>query len=149
MASLLTDAEKTAINSALADVHDTFARDIYVYVKEASSVPAELNYNPLYGRTKNTASLPSSDNVLTKYTFAARIFYNNRQPEEIVDANAQMNLLASDGKIRIKVQSDAHEKIKICSRIEVDGELYVVDGDPKIIGPFDSQFFSIYLKREN
>ena len=149
MASLLTDAEKTAINSALSDVHDTFARDIYVYVKEASSVPAELNYNPLYGRTKNTASLPSSDNVLTKYTFAARIFYNNRQPEEIVDANAQMNLLSSDGKIRIKVQSDAHEKIKICSRIEVDGELYVVDGDPKIIGPFDSQFFSIYLKREN
>jgi hypothetical protein len=149
MASLLTDAEKTAINSALSDVHDTFARDIYVYVKEASSVPAELDFNPLYGRKKNTASLPSNDNVLTKYTFAARIFYNNRQPEEIVDANAQMNLLASDGKIRIKVKSDAHEKIKICSRIEVDDELYVVDGDPKIIGPFDSQFFSIYLKREN
>ncbi len=36
MASLLTDAEKTAINSALSDVHDTFARDIYVYVKENS-----------------------------------------------------------------------------------------------------------------
>jgi hypothetical protein len=149
MASLLTDAEKTAINSALSDVHDTFARNIYVYVKEASSVPAELNYNPLYGRKKNTATIPSTDNVLTKYTFAARIFYNNIQTEEIVDANAQMNLLASDGKIRIKVKSSAYEKIKICSRIEVDDELYVVDSDPKIVGPFDAQFYSIYLKREN
>ena len=74
MASLLTEAEKTAINTALSDVHDTFARDIYVYVEEASSVPAELNYNPLYGRTKNTASIPSVDRVLTKHTFAARIF---------------------------------------------------------------------------
>ena len=55
MASLLTDAEKTAINSALSDVHDTFARDIFVYVKEASTVPAELDFNPLYGRKKNTA----------------------------------------------------------------------------------------------
>ena len=113
MASLLTDAETTAINSALSDVHDTFSRTIYVYVEEASTVPAELNYNPLYGRTKNTASIPSIDKVLTKHTFAARIFYNNRQPEELVDANAQMNLLASDGKIRIKVKSDAYEKIKI------------------------------------
>jgi hypothetical protein len=149
MASLLTDAEKTAINSALSDVHDTFARDIYVYVEESSSVPAELNYNPLYGRAKNTTSIPSVNKVLTKHTFTARIFYNNRQPEEIVDGNAQMNLLASDGKIRIKVKSDAYEKIKICSRIEVDDELYVVDGDPKIIGPFEAQFYSIFLKREN
>ena len=76
MASLITDAEKTAINTALSDVHDTFARDIYVYVKEASSVPAELNYNPLYGRTKNTAKI-SSENQLTRYTYSARIYYKN------------------------------------------------------------------------
>ena len=50
MASLLTDAEKSALQSALGDVHDTFARNIYIYVEERSSVPAELNYNPLYGR---------------------------------------------------------------------------------------------------
>ena len=93
--------------------------------------------------------MPSNDNILTKYTFAARIFYNNRQPEEIIDANAQMNLMASDGKIRIKVKSDAYEKIKICSRIEVDDGLFIVDSDPKIIGPFDPQFYSIHLKREN
>ena len=148
MASLLTDAEKTAINSALSDVHDTFARTIYVYVKEASTVPAELNYNPLYGRTKNTAEI-SSDTELTRHSFSARIFYKNEQKEDLVDGNAQMNLMASEGQIRIKVKSDAYEKIKICSKIEVDDELYIVDGDAKVIGPFDAQFYSIFLKREN
>ena len=148
MASLLTDAEKSAVQSALSDMHDTFARNIYVYVEETSSVPVELNYNPLYGRRKNTAKI-SSEQTLTKYTYSARIFYKNEHKEDIVDGNGQMNLMASEGQIRIKVKSDAYEKIKICSRIEVDDELYVVDGDPKIIGPFDAQFYSIYLKREN
>tara|TARA_Y100001937_G_scaffold124052_1_gene188065 strand:- start:31 stop:477 length:447 start_codon:yes stop_codon:yes gene_type:complete len=148
MASLLTDAEKSAINSALSDVHDTFSRNIFVYVKEASSIPAELNFNPLYGRTKNTAKI-SSEQTLTKHTFPARIFYKNEQREDIIDGNGQMNLIGSEGQIRIKVKSDAYEKIKICSRIEVDNELFIVDGDAKVIGPFDAQFYSIFLKREN
>ena len=114
MASLLTDAEKTAINSALSDVHDTFSRTIYVYVEEASTVPAELNYNPLYGRTKNAAKI-SSETTLTRHSFSARIYYKNEQNEDIIDGNGQMSLLASEGQVRIKVKSDAYEKIKICS----------------------------------
>ena len=148
MGSLLTTTEKTAINSAMSDMHDTFARDIYVYVKEASSVPVELNYNPLYGRRKNTAKI-SSENKLTQYTYSARILYRNDQKEDIIDGNAQMNLIASEGEVRIKVKSAAYEKIKICSKIEIDNELYVVNSDAKVIGPFGSQFYSLSLKREN
>ena len=148
MASLLTDAVKTVINSALSDVHDTFARNIYVYVKESSSTPTELNYNPLYGRRVNVSKI-SSEDTLTKYTYTARIFYKNQQEEDIIDGNGQMNLMASEGEVRIKVKSDAYEKIKICSKIEVDDELYVVNGDAKVIGPFNAQFYSIFLKREN
>ena len=112
MASLLTDAEKSVVQSALSDMHDTFARDIYVYVEETSSVPVELNYNPLYGRRKNTAKI-SSEQTLTKYTYSARIFYKNEHKEDIIDGNGQMNLIASEGQVRIKVKSDAYEKIKI------------------------------------
>ena len=60
MASLLTDAEKTAINSALSDVHDTFARTIYVYVKEASSVPAELIITHCMAEPKTLPKYPQS-----------------------------------------------------------------------------------------
>jgi hypothetical protein len=149
MASLLTDAEKTDLQSALSDVHDTFARNIYVYVEEGgATAPEELNFNPLYGRKKDASEI-SSNISLTKYTYAARIYYESKQNEDIVDGKGQMNLTASEGKVRIKVKSEAYEKIKICSRIEVDDNLYVVDGDAKVIGPFDAQFYSIYLKREN
>jgi hypothetical protein len=148
MPSLLTDAEKSAINSALSNVHDTFARNIFIYVKEASVVPAELNFNPLYGRNKNAAKI-SSEITLTKYTFPARIYYKNEQKEDILDGNGQMNLVGSEGQIRVKIKADAYEKLKICSKIEVDDQLFVIDGDAKIIGPFDTQFYSIFLKREN
>jgi len=148
MASLLTDAEKSAVQSALSDMHDTFARDIYVYVEETSSVPVELNYNPLYGRRKDTAKI-SSEQTLTRYTYSARVFYKNEHKEDIIDGNGQMNLIASEGQVRIKVKAAAYEKIKICARIEVDDELYIIDGDAKVIGPFDAQFYSVFLKREN
>ena len=148
MASLLTAAEKSAVQSALSDMHDTFARDIYVYVKDTSSVPVELNYNPLYKRRKDVSKI-SSENTLTQYTYSARISYKPEQKEDIIDGNGQMNLIASEGQVRVKVKGDAYEKIKICSRIEVDNQLYIVDGDAKVIGPFDAQFYSISLKREN
>ena len=148
MSSLLTEAEKTAINSALSSIHDTFARDIHIYVKEASTVPTELNFNPLYGRNKNVAKI-SSEITLTKYTYPARIYYKNEQKEDILDGNGQMNLVGSEGQVRVKVKPDAYEKIKICSKIEVDDQLFVLDGDAKVVGPFDTQFYSIYLKREN
>jgi hypothetical protein len=148
MPSLLTDAEKSAINSALSSIHDTFARNIFIYVKEASVVPAELDFNPLYGRNKNAAKI-SSEITLTKYTFPARIYYKNEQKEDILDGNGQMNLVGSEGQIRVKIKADAYEKLKICSKIEVDDQLFVIDGDAKIIGPFDAQFYSIFLKREN
>ena len=97
MASLLTATEKAGIQSALDDIHDTFARDIYIFVKEASTVPVELNFNPLYGRKADTSQI-SSNIELTKYTYSARIYYEDKQSEELVDGKAEMNLVASMGK---------------------------------------------------
>lgn len=149
MASLLTSAQKASIQSALADLHDTFSRDIYVYVEtKIANKPSSSSYNPLYGKAKDTANV-AGQTKLTKHTFKARIFFENNQPESIVDANAQLNLKSSEGRVRIKVSSDAYEKIKICSRIEIDDNLYIVDSDAKNIGPFSTQYYMVYLKREN
>ena len=124
MASLLSDADKTTLNEAMDSLHDTFARDIYVYVKETSSVPVELNYNPLYKRRKDVSKI-SSENTLTQYTYSARISYKPEQKEDIIDWNGQMNLIASEGQVRVKVNGDAYEKIKICSRIDLLSTLYI------------------------
>ena len=149
MASLLTSAQKSAIQASLSQMHDTFARDIYVYVEtKMASKPTNANYNPLYGRAKNESNIPARTE-LTKYTYKARVFYENNQQENIIDANAQMNLKSSNGQVRIKVEADAYEKIKIASRIEVDDILYILDSDAKNVGPFSTQYYTLYLKREN
>jgi len=149
MASLLTANQKASLQSALSDVHDTFARDIYVYVeKQVATRPSMSSYNPLYGKAKD-ASQVASQTILTKHTYKARVMYENNQDEGIVDAGAQMNLTSSNGRVRIKVDSTAADKIKICSRIEVDDVLYVVDSDAKNVGPFSTQYYTFYLKREN
>ncbi len=147
MASLLNSTEKSEIQDALQSVRDTFAQNIYVYVKTQTSA-AWNTENPFYSSTNPTSAL-SSQEQLTKYTYEANVLYENNQPEGLFDAGGQANLVASDGRVRIKVNSEANEKIKICDRIEIDGNLYVVDGDPKGIGPFSPQAFMWYLKRES
>ena len=146
MASILNTAEKAEIQSALQYVRDTFARDIYVYVATKPSV--SWNDNPFYGGSSPTSSL-SSQEELAKFTYSATILYDNDQNEDLFDASAQANLPSSEGRVRIKVNSEASEKIKICERIEIDGDLFIVDSDPKPIGPFSPQAYMWYLKREN
>jgi len=149
MASLLTSAQKSAIQSALADVHETFARDIYVYIeKQIATKPSTLNYNPLYGRTKDAAKV-SSQTELVKHTVKARVSYSPNQGESIVDAGGQFNLTASHGKVRIKVDSDGYAKVQDATRIEIDDILFIVDTDAKNVGPFSTQYYTVFLKRES
>jgi hypothetical protein len=148
MASLLTSLERQAVNSALQDMHDTFSKTIYVYVQERKSVPSNTNFNPLYGR--HTDQSESQLNfVLTKYEYKASDYYNSNQEESIVDFGAQTNLKSSEGLVRIKVGKDAIEKIKICSKIEINNVLYLIASDLKLEDQINENFYLVYLKREN
>jgi hypothetical protein len=151
MASLLTDCEKKEIQACLDSVRDTFFRDIYVYVKKVTESPNELttDFNPIYGAPKQTTSHTTTRNTMEKFTIQAIVKHENSQDESIVDGKSQMNLSASEGRIRLKVKKEGYEKLKIASRVEVDGNLYTIEGDAKHIGPFDSQYYQINLKREN
>ena len=144
MSSLLSDTEKAALQAALTDVHDTFKRDIFVYIK-AQKV-ASFSDNPFYGNGNPTSSLESQEEF-TKYTHQARVMYENDQNQELFDGSAQANLPSSEGQVRIKVDSAAHERIKNASKIEIDSTFFVVDSDAKVVGPFDAQYYMYYLKR--
>jgi hypothetical protein len=151
MASLLTDCEKKEIQACLDSVRDTFFRGVYVFIKKATESPNNIpsDFNPLYGANKQTTSHSTSRNTLERVRIDAIVKYENNQDESIVDAKALMNLSASEGRVRLKVKKDAYEKLKISSRVEVDGNLYTLEGDAKHIGPFDSQYYQVNLKREN
>jgi hypothetical protein len=135
----------------LDNVRDTFFRDIYVYIKKYTDSPNDLpqDYNPLYSAPKQTTRHTTTRNTMEKVKIQAIVKYENFQDDRIVDAKAQMNLSASEGRIRLKVKKEGYEKLKISSRVEVDGDLFTLEGDSKHIGPFDSQYYQVNLKREN
>jgi hypothetical protein len=148
MASYLTAAQKATFNNVLSDMHDTFAKTIYVYVEESQTQPVSINYNPLYGRVKDQSKSQLSK-VLTKYEYQARVYYPSSQTESVVDFGAETNLVASQGRVRIKVKAEVVEKIKICSKIEINDILYVPDSDLKIEDQISQNFYTLFLKREN
>ena len=80
MASLLTDAEKTTCNNAMDDLHDTFARDVYVYKAAVITVSTpSQSYNTIYGNAGSTTPItytPQSSTV------SARILYGKNYTED-------------------------------------------------------------------
>ena len=151
MPSLLSDSEKELIQSELDCVRDTFFRDVYVFIKKSLDSPNDIpsDFNSLYGSSKQTTRHSTGRNTLEKITIQAIVKYNNFQDENLLDARSQMNLSASEGGVRLKVKKDSYEKLKIASRVEVDDNLYTLESDAKHIGPFDSQYYQVNLKREN
>jgi len=148
MASLLTDSQKTEIQAALSEVHDTFKRDIFVYIEEqVSTRPSVSSYNPIYGRAKDSAR-STSQIELVKHTVEARVRYAVSQDDYLASAKGQFNIKLSQGEVRIKVDLDGYNKVRKSSRIEIDDELFVVDSDSKNVGPFDTQFYTVILKRD-
>jgi len=143
--SIFTDTEKAAIADLLDNVHETFKKNIYVFVEEATSVGLDTNYNPLYNRYKDQ-SKAVTDKVLKKYTYEARVKYFKKSDEQVLN---DTGLPSSENVIRIKVNNEAKEKIKIASSIEVDGEKYSVISDPEGIGPFSIEYYKIYLKLDS
>ena len=72
MTSFLSDGEKKALSEQFNDLHDTFAREIFVY-KEAKKivVSTDPGYNYIYNET--SAAETSIKNVPQKISMMARI----------------------------------------------------------------------------
>ena len=145
MASIFNEAEKSAIEGLLDDVHDTFKKNIYVYVEEVTSVKfSDIDFNPLYGRSLNQAKI-SKDKKLTKHTVEARVFYDKQKDNDLIE---DIGAGSSENTVRIKVDYEAKELIKNASVIEVDNDRYSVVSDAEAIGPFSNPYWKIYLKRD-
>lgn len=144
MSSFLSALQKTNIDSVLDRLHDTFAVSIYLYTEHAESSSQDGDYNALYGRELDQTK-SSLDTILTKEECLARVKYAGNQSEFPIENN----LTSSSGQVRIKVDEATYEKIKICSKIEIDNVLYKVIGDPSIVGIFSNNYYTLFLKREN
>jgi hypothetical protein len=144
MASLLSPIQKHSIDAALDRLHDTFSFEIYVYVEKQEDVSTDPNYNALYG-SSSSQNVASYSKIMTRHSVMARVKYFSDQEESLM-AN---NLPESRGRIRIKILPDDYEKIKICTKVEIRGDFYIVDGDADIEGVFSDNYYTVYLRREN
>lgn len=143
MASLITDAEKVTIENLFADLHDTFKTTVYAFVEESSSVESDVDYNPLYNRTKSQSRVVP-DIVKVKYPIEARVFYPKLTEEERLQ---DVMIPSSNDKCRLKIAKADYEIIKRSSVIEVDGENYKLDSKNNQIGPFTINYVEVMLQR--
>ena len=76
MASLITAAEKSALNSVMNSVHDTFSRLITVYKDAVQTVTTQsTSFNSIYGNAGAATSItytPQSSQIYAAILYARR-----------------------------------------------------------------------------
>ena len=145
--SLLSASEKSQLNAAFDDIHETFAREITVY-KEASQIViiTDPNFNPLYNTAGQTTSYV---NTPIYRTFKARIFYNDdftKDYWENSNVNGQIKMQTVTGSVRIKMRAEDYDFIKDGIRFDIDGKRFVLISSLRPHGLIGVQYYTIYLK---
>ena len=149
--SLLSAAEKEALNAVIDDIHETFAREITIY-KEAGTVVIATNpsYNPYYNQNFGQNAGQIVNNPIYK-TFKARIYYNDDTTKRYFNEaglKSQIKLELVVGSIRLKINQEAYDFVKDgdSRRYDVDGKRYILNSTFRPHGLFDNQYYTLYLK---
>ena len=146
MPSLLTAAEKTTINEAMDDLHDTFARDIQVIKEAAKTVSSQSSqFNSVYGTAGSSTSITY---VTQSGSYKARVRYLRQDEEYFSDSqlDSQLKIKMPAGSVRLKVSGDAHDYLKDAKRIQLDNRRFTIFSDYRPHGLFDARYYTYYLK---
>lgn len=146
MSNLIPSNQRSAIESVLDDIHQTFGRTIYAY-KEAETTFVSLNpdYNALYGNVDGGQAHTTQTPVTGSFT--ARISYLGQQKEEgIAEGGAQLKLERPAGQVRIKIDQNGYNFIKSSKRIKLDDRMFIIDSDVRPHGLFSPKYYTFYLK---
>ena len=146
MASLITAAEKSALNSVMNSVHDTFSRLITVYKDAVQTVTTQsTSFNSIYGNAGATTSItytPQSSQIYAAILYAKRFdedYFADQQ-------DSQLKIKMQEGRIRVKIKASDYSTVKDGKRFEFDGQQFFRDSDFRAHGLFDVQFYTFYVK---
>jgi len=147
MASLINNNLKAAIEQAIDDMHETFARSIIAY-KDSKRVIISTNedYNYLY-KNVNGSIEESIQHTVQFDTFKARILYADKQGQQMIDGDATASIKVERpiGEVRIKVDQAGYDYIKDAKRIEIDGTLFYKNSDVRKHGLLSPRYYTYYL----
>lgn len=145
MSDLLSSLDKSNIHAIFDDLHDTFARDITIYVSEDGVlIDTDGNHNPIY-KTPSSETSKTLKPIVTK----ARIKYNDIQDRVYGPdgSNSQLNMTFPKGSIRLKVNQEAYALIVKAKKISIDDRLCELVSAPSRPGPFNPNYWTINLNQ--
>jgi hypothetical protein len=144
MASYLTDAEKTALEGYMTNLHDTFKRELVIYKDgEEVVITTDPNYNFVYagGGSSSISYTPVSQ------TFSGRILYGKPDSSTFSspEIDAQLRLEMLNSTVRLKVDRECKDFLAEAKRVEFDGNRFKIVGDIRPHGLFTPNFYTFYL----
>lgn len=144
MASLLSTTDQSNIESSFDDLHDTFQRAVYVYIPKAQIFSNPNDYNALYGRSENQ-SISVEDKVYDRVEAFARILYPRAHDERTLE---DTGLTSTENVVRLKIKAADYNLFHTAIYVDVDDEKFSPVTKPNPIGPFEKNYYKIYLKRD-
>jgi len=146
MPSFFSAATKTAINQVFADLHESYGQTITAFKDgQKISISSDPSYNPYYGGASNITYEVQSE------TFMARIKYISADEEMFLERdgvsanNSQLKIILPAGSVRLKVDSAGWDYIKGAKKVEFNGNRYSIVSNGRPIGPFDVNYYIVYL----
>jgi hypothetical protein len=150
MSNLISDSEKASYQSAMKDLHDTFARDIVIYqTSQKTLISTNPNHNFLYN--SGPEQTVTSD-IIISGTYKARIHYPKEGHLEkfLSQSNDdQIQLKRKKYMVKLIVEADVKIILDKCERIQFDGVIFAVDSDARPHGVVGVQFWDYYLTANN
>ena len=147
MPSLINQKLMDRVSSKLADLHDTFSREITVY-KNAKrvAIASSPSFNAIYG---NSGATNTIEYQTVSQTFLARVYYL-KMDEELLSgpssgADSQNKIIAPNGSVKIVVDPQGYSFIKEARKVEFDGITFSIRSDGNPIGLFGNQYYEFLL----
>ena len=146
--SYISAAQKSFINSAMDNIHETFSREITVIMNPTVVViSTSPTYNSFYKRDLDNTSY--SELAPQSFTFKARISYVSQTQGVFPGSELQQKIIYPSGTVKIKVQYDGYVKLKEARKVDLDGRRYSISSDYKPYGMFGPQYYSFLLSPIN
>lgn len=147
MPSLINQKLMNKVIGKLADLHDTFSREITVY-KNAKrvAIASSPSFNAIYG---NSGATNTSQYQTVSQTFSARIYYIKMDEEFLSNSSAgadsQNKIIMPNGSVKIVVDPEGYFFIKEARKVEFDGITFSIRSDGNPIGLFSNQYYEFLL----
>ena len=147
MPSLINQKLMDKVIGKLADLHDTFSREITVY-KNAKrvAIASSPSFNAIYG---NSGATNTSQYQTVSATFSARIYYLKMDEEFLSNSSAgtdsQNKIIMPNGSVKIVVDPQGYLFIREARKVEFDGMTFSIRSDGNPIGLFSNQYYEFFL----